>query len=128
MMEAVKVVVALREAAVLEPLAAVVALYESTTITVLETATLAALCEPRSTHSRPSKATAAAVAACHCARMATTAPTTATMAAATATATVPAAAAATTTDKRDDAIMTCAQGDFFSAPKEKNDGEGLETP
>jgi hypothetical protein len=106
MMEAVKVVVALREAAVLQPLAAVVALYESTKITVFETATLAALCEPRSTHSRPSKATAAAIAACHCARMAATAPTTATMAAATATATM---ATATATDKRDDAIMTCAQ-------------------
>jgi hypothetical protein len=85
MMKAVKVVVALREAAVLEPLAAVVALYESTTISVLETATLAALCEPRSTHSRSSKATATALTACHCAGMATTAPTTATMAAATAT-------------------------------------------
>jgi hypothetical protein len=101
MMEAVKVVVALREAAVLEPLAAVVALYESTTITVLEPATLA-------THSRPSKVTATAVTACHCVRMATTAPTTATMAAAPATATAPTATAAA--DKRDDTIMVCAEG------------------
>ena len=38
-MEAVKVVPALREAAVLEPLAAIMALYESTTIAALETAT-----------------------------------------------------------------------------------------
>ena len=71
-MEAVKVVAALRKAAVLEPLAAVVALNESTTITVLETATPAALCEPWSTPSRPSKATAAAITARHCAGMATT--------------------------------------------------------
>jgi hypothetical protein len=38
-MEAVKVVPALREAAVLEPFAAIMALYESTTIAALETAT-----------------------------------------------------------------------------------------
>ncbi len=39
MMEAIKVVAALRKSAVFEPLAAVVALYELATITVLETTT-----------------------------------------------------------------------------------------
>ena len=39
MMEAIKVVAALRKSAVFEPVAAVVALYESATITVLETTT-----------------------------------------------------------------------------------------
>lgn len=39
MMEAIKVMAALRKSAVFEPVAAVVALYESATITVLETTT-----------------------------------------------------------------------------------------
>jgi hypothetical protein len=55
MMEAVKMVVAPREAAVLEPIATVVALNETITMPV-------ALCESRSTASRPSVATAAAAA------------------------------------------------------------------
>jgi hypothetical protein len=86
MIEAVKVMAALREAAVLEPLAAIVALNESTTITVLETAAITALCEPRSTHSRPNKAAGAAITARHCAGMAATSAPTATTAAATAAA------------------------------------------
>jgi hypothetical protein len=83
MIEAVKVIVPLRKAAVLEPIPTVVTLNESITITVLETATLAAFCEPRSTSPGPSKAAAvmprhcavmpmaAAVAPRHCAGMAT---------------------------------------------------------
>ena len=104
MTEAVKVAAALREAAVLEPLAAVVALYESTTIAALETATSWSRAIKVAACIRSGTAIGAAgeVAAIarHCAGMAsTTAPT-------TATTTMPAAAAA---DKRDDAMMACAQ-------------------
>jgi hypothetical protein len=75
MIEAVKVIVPLRKAAVLEPIPTVVTLNESITITVLETATLAALGEPWSTPPGPGMALAAAVMARHCAVMATMAPT-----------------------------------------------------
>ena len=68
MIEAVKVVASVREPAMLEPIPTVVALNESITITMLETATLAAFCEPRSTSPGPSKA--AAVTTRHCAVMA----------------------------------------------------------
>jgi hypothetical protein len=61
MIEAVKVIAALREAAVLEPIPTVVALNESITITVLEMAALAALGEPRPTPPGPDIAMAAAV-------------------------------------------------------------------
>jgi hypothetical protein len=83
MIEAVKVVASVREPAMLEPIPTVVTLNESITITMLETATLAAFCEPRSTSPGPSKAAAvmprhcavmpmaAAVAPRHCAGMAT---------------------------------------------------------
>ena len=56
--EAVEVVAAFREAAVLEPVAAVVTLYELTTITLVEMTTIAALCEPRSSCSGASIVTA----------------------------------------------------------------------
>jgi hypothetical protein len=56
--EAVEVVAAFREAAVLEPVAAVVTLYESTTITLVEMTTIAALCELRSSCSGASIVTA----------------------------------------------------------------------
>jgi hypothetical protein len=58
MIEAVKVVASVREPAMLEPIPTVVTLNESITITMLETATLAAFCEPRSTSPGPSKAAA----------------------------------------------------------------------
>ena len=71
MIEAVKVVASVREAAVLEPIPTVVTLNRSITITVLEMATLAALGEPWSTPPGPGMAVAAAVIARHCAVMAT---------------------------------------------------------
>jgi hypothetical protein len=115
MIEAVKVVASVREPAMLEPIPTVVTLNESITITMLETATLAAFCEPRSTSPGPSKAAAvmprhcavmamaAAVTARHCAVMAMAAAVTARHCAVMATATMAptiasaVAAAATTT-------------------------------
>jgi hypothetical protein len=76
MIEAVKIV-PLRKAAVLEPIPTVVTLNESITITVLETATLAALGEPWSTPPGPGMAVAAAVMAHHCAVITTAAAVTA---------------------------------------------------
>ena len=107
-MEAVKVVPALREAAVLEPLAAIMALYESTTIAALETTTSWSRAIKVAACIRSGTAIGAAgeVAATsrHCAGMATTTapPTTNTAATATAegsmasAAPAPAAAVATT--------------------------------
>jgi len=93
MIEAVKVVASVREPAMLEPIPTVVTLNESITITMLETATLAAFCEPRSTSPGPSKA--AAVMPRHCAVMAMAAAVTARHCAVMATATMaPAVAAA----------------------------------
>jgi hypothetical protein len=100
MIEAVKVVASVREPAMLEPIPTVVTLNESITITMLETATLAAFCEPRSTSPGPSKAAAvmprhcavmamaAAVTARHCAVMAMAAAVTARHCAVMATATM----------------------------------------
>jgi hypothetical protein len=86
MIEAVKVVASVREPAMLEPIPTVVTLNESITITMLETATLAAFCEPRSTSPGPSKA--AAVMPRHCAVMAMAAAVTARHCAVMATATM----------------------------------------
>jgi hypothetical protein len=106
MMEAVKVVSALREAAVLEPLAAVVALYEPTTIAAVETATSWSRAIKVAACIRSGTAIGAAgevaATARHCAGMAGTTATT------TIATTMPAAAAAAA-DKCDDAIMACAQ-------------------
>ena len=102
-MEAVKVVVvvALRKALVLEPVAAVVSLRESVTISILmahgESAAItmlmamnATFCEPGSTHTRASEITAThsgsiptAVTARHCTGMATAAMNTTSMTTAT---------------------------------------------
>ena len=107
-MEAVKVVPALREAAVLEPLAAIMALYESTTIAALETTTSWSRAIKVAACIRSGTAIGAAgevaATARHCAGMATTTapPTTNTAATATAegsmasAAPAPAAAVATT--------------------------------
>jgi hypothetical protein len=92
MIEAVKVVASVREPAMLEPIPTVVTLNESITITMLETATLAAFCEPRSTSPGPSKA--AAVMPRHCAVMAMAAAVTARHCAVMATATMASAVAA----------------------------------
>jgi hypothetical protein len=95
MIEAVKVVASVREPAMLEPIPTVVTLNESITITMLETATLAAFCEPRSTSPGPSKA--AAVMPRHCAVMAMAAAVTARHCAVMATATMASAVAAAPT-------------------------------
>jgi hypothetical protein len=116
MMEAVKVVSAHREAAVLEPLAAVVALYESTTIAALETATSWSCAIKVAACIRSGTAVGAAgevaATARHCAGMATTtAPSTATTAAAAtaegsmASATPIAASTAATSDEDEGAVM-----------------------
>jgi hypothetical protein len=101
-MEAIKVVVALREAAVFEPFAAVVAFHESASVTVFPRA---AFREPRAAHSRALECAATAFAARHCDGMTTTAAGTA--AATVATSTSPTSAPAA--DKRDEAVMTCAE-------------------
>ena len=108
MMEAVKVVPALREAAVLEPLAAIMALYESTTIAALETTTSWSRAIKVAACIRSGTAIGAAgevaATARHCAGMATTTapPTTNTAATATAEGSTAAAAAVATTAMYED--------------------------
>jgi len=111
-MEAVKVVPALREAAVLEPLAAIMALYESTTIAALETTTSWSRAIKVAACIRSGTAIGAAgevaATARHCAGTATAPPTTAATATATAegsmasAAPAPAAAVATATAMYED--------------------------
>jgi hypothetical protein len=101
-MEAVKVVPALREAAVLEPFAAIMALYESTTIAALETTTSWSRAIKVAACIRSGTAIGAAgevaATARHCAGMATTTapPTTNTAATATAEGSMASAAPAPT--------------------------------
>jgi hypothetical protein len=110
MMEAVKVVSALREATVLEPVAAVMALYKSATISTLETATSwsrtikVAACIRSGTAIGAAGEVAATVR--HCAGMAsTTAPTTASMPAASASSMATTTPTATPAYERDGAGM-----------------------
>jgi hypothetical protein len=96
MMKVVKVVATFREAAMLEPFAA---LYKATTITEREMAAAGAFSKPRATRFGSSESTTNAAALHHCAGMATTAPAAASVACASsestatvATSTTPAAA------------------------------------